>query len=111
MPNTAPDLPNHDIDESRLNDLRTVLSPTKLRLLQQILASPTGALSAPELAARNTITSSTIRDHISDLRDTDPQIITTLEPTKSPVPAGAHARREAVPERAPRTGTRPRHLP
>lgn len=69
----------HDIDSERLNNLRTILRDTNLRLLQQMLASPTGALSALELAARNGITESTIRDHIRTLQSCDPPIVRTLE--------------------------------
>ncbi|MFC7202280.1 hypothetical protein ACFQJC_02040 [Haloferax namakaokahaiae] len=82
------DVPDHGIDEDRIADLKLILSETKLRLMQQLLASPTGALSSPELGARNEITESTIRDHLSDLRSREPQIVTTLEPSESPVPNG-----------------------
>ncbi|WP_433633740.1 hypothetical protein [Halomicrococcus sp. NG-SE-24] len=85
---TPQDVPNHELDEHRLEDLRDILSPTKLRLLQQILASPTGALSSKELAARNTISDSTIRDHLRDLHNRDTQIVAKLEPDTSPVPNG-----------------------
>lgn len=95
---SAEDLPEHDVDERRLEDLRRILNPTKLRIIQQILASPTGALSAPELAARNTITDSTIRDHLQALRNCDPQIVTSLEPSESPVPHGIPRRYFAVTE-------------
>lgn len=96
MPTNPPSLPEHDIDQTRLAALRTILHPAKLRLLQQILASPTGALSAPELAARNEITDSTIRDHLQVLENHDPQIITALKPTESPVPHGIPRRYYAV---------------
>lgn len=70
----------HDVDEVRLGHMRDLLKPTKLRLVQQILATDTGVLNSKDLGARNTITESTIRDHLSDLRNTPPQIVTTLEP-------------------------------
>jgi predicted ArsR family transcriptional regulator len=99
----TPELKNtpsgHDIDTDRIEDLRDILSETKIRLLQQILASQTGALSAVELAARNTITESTIRDHLRELSDRDNPVIRTLEPeTDGPVPNGIPRKYYAVTE-------------
>jgi len=92
-------VPEHDVDSSRLVDLREILTTTKLRLLQQILASPTGALSAVELAARNIITESTIRDHLRELANRDEPIVKTLDPeTNDPVPNGIPRKYYAVTE-------------
>lgn len=55
-------------DKDRIEDKRAVLKPTYLRLLQQILATEWGSLSARELAYRNTdLEESTIRDHLRDM--------------------------------------------
>ncbi|NGM69207.1 hypothetical protein G6M89_09335 [Natronolimnobius sp. AArcel1] len=91
-------LPDHGFDDDRLDDLRTILMPAKTRILQQILASPTGALSAVELAARSTTTESTIRDHLRDLQDRTPEIITDLKASESPVPNGIPRKYFAVTE-------------
>lgn len=89
----------HDIDTDRIEDLRDILNETKIRLLQQILASKTGALSAVELAARNTVTESTIRDHLRELSDRDEPIVMTLEiDTANPVPNGIPRKYYAVTE-------------
>lgn len=92
-------VPNHDVNTDRIGDLRDILNETKIRLLQQILASRTGALSAVELAARNQITESTIRDHLSELADRDKSIVTTLDAeTDDPVPNGIPRKYYAVTE-------------
>ncbi len=88
----------HDVDPGRLADLRAILTVPKARLLQQILASPSGALSAVELAARNEITESTIRDHLRALQSRDPEIVTVLEADASPVPNGIPRKYYAVTE-------------
>lgn len=55
-------------DTERVEDKRAILEPTHLRLLQQILATEWGSLSAPELAYRNTdLSESTIRDHLREM--------------------------------------------
>jgi DNA-binding transcriptional ArsR family regulator len=55
-------------DAERVEDKRAILEPTRLRLLQQILATEWGSLSAPELAYRNTdLSESTIRDHLREM--------------------------------------------
>lgn len=55
-------------DEGRVKDMRAILRPTHLRLLQQILATRWGSLSAPELAHRNAdLQESTIRDHLREM--------------------------------------------
>lgn len=83
------DKPVHDVDTELIGDLRVILSETKIQLLQQLHASPTGALSAVELAARNAITESTIRDHLRELTDRERPIVTTLDATTNePVPNG-----------------------
>lgn len=52
-------------ENSRLEDKREILKPSYLRLLQQILASESGALCARELDYRNSdLKDSTIRDHL-----------------------------------------------
>lgn len=92
-------MPGHDVDADRIGDLRDILNETKIRLLQQILASRTGALSAVELAARNEITESTIRDHLRELADRDEPIVLTLEAeTDGPVPNGIPRKYYAVTE-------------
>lgn len=92
-------LPKHKMNADRLSDLRTILTETKARLLQQILASPTGALSAVELAARNDITESTIRDHLRDLTHRDRPIVQTLDAeTDERVPNGIPRKYYAVTE-------------
>lgn len=93
------DIPDHETDADRLHDLRAILTETKVRLLQQILASPTGALSAVELAARNDITESTIRDHLRDLVQRDRPIVQTLDAeTDGRVPNGIPRKYYAVTE-------------
>lgn len=98
-PTTTERPPDHGVDAARLTDLRSILTETKIRLLQQILASRTGALSAVELAARNEIAESTIRDHLRDLVEREQPIVTVLEPTTSdPVPNGIPRKYFAVTE-------------
>lgn len=59
-------------DEERLSDMQTVLEPRNLRILQQLLASDTGALSPKEVAFRNPdIDESTVRDHLRELTNAD----------------------------------------
>jgi DNA-binding HxlR family transcriptional regulator len=55
-------------NEENLKDKRDILKPQYLRLLQQILATEWGSLSAPELSHRNEdISESTIRDHLREM--------------------------------------------
>lgn len=55
-------------DQDVLQDMRAILEPSRLILLQQILATNWASLSAPELAARNPDrTESTIRDHLREM--------------------------------------------
>lgn len=100
--NSGPDVtdpPDHGLDSGRLADLRDVLDQTKLRLLQQILASQTGALAAVELAARNEITESTIRDHLRNLQNRERPVVTQLDATTGdPVPNGIPRKYYAVTE-------------
>lgn len=57
-----------EFDEERFADKRAILQPVRIRLLQQILATEWGSLSAPELAFRNSdLTESTIRDYLRDM--------------------------------------------
>ncbi|MFB6175819.1 MAG: hypothetical protein ABEI99_01495, partial [Halobaculum sp.] len=91
--------PDHGLDSGRLADLRDVLDKTKIRLLQQILASQTGALAAVELAARNEITESTIRDHLRNLQNRERPVVTQLDATTDgPVPNGIPRKYYAVTE-------------
>jgi DNA-binding HxlR family transcriptional regulator len=74
-----------DYDEERLADMRTVLEPRTLRILQQLLASETGALSPKEVAFRNpAVTESTIRDHLRTL--TEEGLVEKLEPDVESIP-------------------------
>ena len=71
--------PTPNYDEERLADLRYVLQPTRLRLLQQILATDWAALSPAELAFRNPDTSeSTIRDHLREMTERERAITAKL---------------------------------
>jgi len=66
------------LDTERLDRLRVLLNETRLRLLQQILASDEGALSVEELAYRNTDRSEqTIDYHLRELEDYD--VVTRLK--------------------------------
>lgn len=66
-------------DEKELADLRYILQPTRLRLLQQILATDWGSLSPKELAYRNPDTSeSTIRDHLREMTERERSITAKL---------------------------------
>ena len=74
-----------DYDEKRLADMRAVLEPRTLRILQQLLASETGALSPKEVAFRNPdVTESTIRDHLRTL--TEEGLTEKLEPGVESIP-------------------------
>lgn len=74
-----------DYDEQRLADMRTVLKPRTLRILQQPLASETGALSPKEVAFRNPdVTESTVRDHLRTL--TEQGLTEKLEPDVDSIP-------------------------
>lgn len=60
-------------DEDRLRDKREILQPTKLRILQQLLANDWGCLSPREVAYRNAdLEESTVRDHLRDLSTRSP---------------------------------------
>lgn len=73
-------VPQIEYNEDHLRDLREVLSPPKLRLLQQILATEWGSLSARELAYRNPeLTESTIRDHLRALSTRERPFVAQLE--------------------------------
>lgn len=66
-------------DAERVEDKRAVLEPTRLRLLQQILATEWGSLSAPELAYRNTdLSESTIRDHLREMAERERPFVVKL---------------------------------
>lgn len=72
-------------DEERLADMRAVLEPRTLRILQQLLASETGALSPKEVAFRNPdITESTVRDHLRAL--TEEGLTEKLDPDVDSIP-------------------------
>lgn len=66
-------------DTERVEDKRAILEPTHLRLLQQILATDWGSLSAPELAYRNTdLSESTVRDHLREMAERERQFVVKL---------------------------------
>jgi hypothetical protein len=66
-------------DEERLADLRYVLQPTRLRLLQQILATDWGSLIPAELVFRNPdVSESTIRDHLREMTQRDRAVTAKL---------------------------------
>ncbi|WP_135826261.1 hypothetical protein [Halorussus ruber] len=72
-------MPTPSYDEERLADFRYVLQPTRLRLLQQILATDWGSLSPKELSFRNPDTSeSTIRDHLREMTERERPITAKL---------------------------------
>lgn len=67
-------------DTERVADKRAILEPTHLRLVQQILATEWGSLSAPELAYRNTdLSESTIRDHLREMADRERPFVVKLK--------------------------------
>lgn len=67
---SPPDTELRAFDTERVEDKRAILEPTHLRLLQQMLATEWGSLSAPELAYRNTdLSESTVRDHLREMAD------------------------------------------
>lgn len=66
---------------------KIILTSSEICILQQILASSTGALSQPELCVRNTLSENSIRNHLDNLRNQDPPLVTILR-TESPTPAG-----------------------
>lgn len=97
--NNQGDLPSHDLDTDSLDELGGNLSKPKIRLMQQILASPTGALSVIELTARNQITESTIRDHLRDLENREKPLVHALEVnTEGCIPRGIPRKYYAVSE-------------
>lgn len=72
-------VPTPNYDDERLADCRYVLQPTRLRLLQQILATDWGSLSPAELAFRNPETAeSTIRDHLREMTQRERPITAKL---------------------------------
>jgi hypothetical protein len=67
-------------DEQRIRDLRDLLEPRKVKLLQQILATEWGSLSPAELAVRNPeVTDSTIRDHLRTMAQRERPFVVKLE--------------------------------
>lgn len=67
-------------DEERMQDLRELLEPRKVKLLQQILATEWGSLSPVELAARNPdVSQSTVRDHLRSMAGRDRPFVVKLE--------------------------------
>lgn len=73
-------------DEDRLAAMRELLREHYLRIVQQILASDTGALSPKEVAFRNEgiIAESTVRDHLHSLHENG--YIEKLEPEVDTIP-------------------------
>ena len=54
-------------DEQQLEDQRAVLEPTRLKIMQTILATEWGSLSAPEIAVRVSVSESTVRDRLREM--------------------------------------------
>ncbi|SDR16813.1 hypothetical protein [Halopelagius longus] len=73
-------------DGNRLGAMRELLEEHKLRIVQQLLASETGALSPKEVAFRNEglISESTVRDHLRTL--TEKGFVEKLEPDVESIP-------------------------
>lgn len=73
-------------DEERLEAKRELLEEHNLRIVQQLLASDTGALSPKEVAFRNEgiISESTVRDHLREL--TEKEFVRKLEPDVESIP-------------------------
>lgn len=73
-------------DEDRLAAMRELLQEHYLRIVQQLLASDTGALSPKEVAFRNEgiIAESTVRDHLHSLHENG--YIVKLEPDVDSIP-------------------------
>lgn len=73
-------------DEERLEAKRELLEEHNLRIVQQLLASDTGALSPKEVAFRNEniISESTVRDHLREL--TEKEFVSRLEPDVESIP-------------------------
>lgn len=92
VPNDRPhDVRSPSYDEDLLADLRYVLQPTRLRLLQQILATDWGSLSPAELAFRNPdVSESTIRDHLREMTARD-------RPTTAKLAVADGKREQAIP--------------
>ena len=83
VPEERPEgVPPHSYDEERLADLRYVLQPTRLRLLQQILATDWASLSPAELTFRNPdVSESTVRDHLREMTQRERPITAKLTVT------------------------------
>lgn len=73
-------------DGDRLSAMRDLLEPHHLRIVQQLLASDTGALGPREVAFRNEglISESTVRDHLRTLAERG--LIEKLEPDVETIP-------------------------
>lgn len=73
-------------DEARLEAMRELLEEHNLRIVQQLLASDTGALSPKEVAFRNRgiIAESTVRDHLRTLAKKG--FVEKLEPDVESIP-------------------------
>lgn len=80
VPEERPEsVPAHSYDEERLADLRYILQPTRLRLLQQILATDWASLSPAELTFRNPdVSESTVRDHLREMNQRERPITAKL---------------------------------
>ena len=65
-------------------DLAVTQEGAKVRIMQQILASDTGALSLPELSARNDMGEEEVRDLLTELAQHDPALVTRLRPEETP---------------------------
>lgn len=73
---TDPVPPNDDLAES--------IDTEQVRIMQQILASNTGALTLPELVARNNLAETSMRNILTELQDREPALATTLTPDETP---------------------------
>lgn len=73
-------------DGDRLTAMRELLDEQNLRIVQQLLASETGALSPKEVAFRNrgVISESTVRDHLRALEEKG--FVEKLEPNVERIP-------------------------
>lgn len=69
------------------DELAVTQEEEKIRVMQQILATDTGALSLTEIVARNNIGEEEIRDLLTELENHDPPLITTIPPDE---PAPKH---------------------
>lgn len=70
--------------EHEVDAMRGLLDAGRFQIIQQLIASDTGALSVPEIMFRSDRAESTIRAHLSKLEEDG--YVTRLEPTVETVP-------------------------